>query len=133
IQPMSFTYFDPSAGRYKTLTSKEIVLRVIDGPGLAQNQSAASGVQKQQVQASEQFQFIKLKTELKSANRKDFFGSTSFYTLLLLPMLAIPAVVLIRRKKHAADSDIMGNRARRSDRLARKYLSEAKRQFANKE
>ena len=133
IQPLSFSYFDPAVGKYKTITSEEIVLRVLDGPGASQNQVAATGVTKQPIQASDQFQFIKLKTELLPVDRKDFFGSTAFYTLIFLPFLAIPAVVLIRKRKDAADSDISGNRARKSDRLAKKYLSEAKRQFTNKE
>lgn len=132
IQPMSFSYFDPTSGKYKTQSSPEIMLRVLDGPGVQQNQPSQS-TDKHEVLASEQFQFIKLKTKLQSTVRQDFLGSTLFYSLMLLPFLAIPVVVLVRRKKDAIDSDVAGNRTRLSNRLAKKYLSEARKQLDNKE
>ena len=38
-----------------------------------------------------------------------------------------------RRKKEAIDSDVIGNKKKKSNLLAKKYLSEAKKQLANKE
>jgi hypothetical protein len=45
----------------------------------------------------------------------------------------LPLIVLFRKKKEAFDSDITGNRVRMNNRLAKKYLSEAKKQINNKE
>ena len=42
-------------------------------------------------------------------------------------------MILFRRKKEAIDSDVVGNKKKRSNLLAKKYLSEAKKQLANKE
>ena len=39
----------------------------------------------------------------------------------------------IRKKKEAIDGDVVGNRIKLSNKLAKKYLSEAKNQIANKE
>ncbi len=136
IKPMRFTYFDLSTGKYKTITSPEIMVKVLDGPMAgAENEVASNekGVSKQEVTKSDQFQFIKLKTHLVARNKKDFLGSALFSTLLLLPFLCIPLIVLVRRKKEAIDSDVHGNKIRQSNKLARKYLSEAKRQLSNKE
>ena len=135
IKPMSFTYFDLSTGKYKTITSPEILINVLDGPSTGDNAEVAanSGVAKMKVNAGEQFQFIKLKTSLTAINQKDFLGSTLFYVLTFLPLLIIPIIVLVKKKKEAIDGDVAGNKIRLSNKLAKKYLSEAKQQLQNKE
>jgi len=135
VKPMAFTYFDLGSGTYKTITSPEIMINVLDGPTAAEGAVASnnSGVSKIKVTAGEQFQFIKLKTKLVSTQRKDFLGSGLFYALLFAPFLIIPIIVVAKKKKEAIDGDVAGNRIRLSNRLAKKYLSEAKKQINNKE
>ena len=134
IKPMSFSYFDLGSGRYKTITSPEIMINVLDGPSAAENAVVTnSGVSKIRVSAGEQFHFIKLKTNLSDIKEDDFFGSTLFDTLMILPFLAIPMIVLFKRKKEAIDADVYGNKIKMNNRLAKKYLSEAKLQINNKE
>jgi len=135
IKPMVFTYFDLGSGTYKTITSPEIMVNVLDGPTAAEGAVAEnhSGVSKMKVTAGEQFQFIKLKTKVTSMHQKDFLGSGLFYSLLFAPFLIIPVIVMARKKKEAIDGDVAGNRIRLSNRLAKKYLSEAKKQINNKE
>ncbi len=135
IKPMSFTYFDLSTGKYKTITSPEIVINVLDGPSTGDNTAVASnsGVAKMKVSAGEQFRFIKLKTNLTAMHPKDFLGSTLFYVLSFLPLLIIPIIVILKKKKEAIDGDVAGNKIRLSNKLAKKYLSEAKQQLQNKE
>ena len=53
--------------------------------------------------------------------------------MLLLPFLAIPIGVIIGKKRAKRAGDVFGNKIRKADRLARKYLSEAKKQLGNKE
>jgi len=137
IKAMSFTYFDPSLGRYKTITSAEIMVKVLDGPSVASNEPAAneanSGGAKQAVSSTAHFQFIKLKTKLVPTKKADFFDSALFYTLLFLPFLFIPIIVLLKKKKEAIDADVVGNRTKRSNKLAKIFLTEAKKQINNKE
>lgn len=135
IKPMTFSYFDLSTGRYKTITSPEIVINVLDGPSSGDNTVASSntGAAKMKVTAGEQFQFIKLNTNLSAMHKKDFLGSTLFYILTFLPLLIIPIIVLLKKKKEAIDGDVVGNRIKMSNKLAKKYLSEAKMQLQNKE
>lgn len=135
IKPMTFSYFDPGAGRYKTITSSEIAINVLDGPSVADNTEAGSnsGVAKLKVNAGEQFKFIKLSTHLVAMNKPDFFGSTLFYFLALLPLLVIPVIVIAKKKKEAIDNDVAGNKIKLSNKLAKKFLSEAKLQLQNKE
>lgn len=134
IKPLSFSYFDLSLGRYKTITSPEIMINVLDGPSASENTVATnSGVSKMKVSAGEQFKFIKLETNLLNSKTTDFLGSNLFYILMFLPFSIIPLIVLLKKKKEAIDSDIYGNRIKMNNKLAKKYLSEAKNQTNNKE
>jgi hypothetical protein len=134
IKPMQFSYFDLSSGKYKTITSPEIMINVLDGPS-ANDQVATTppGTSKNIVSSSEQFKYIKLKSEFISIKEEDFLGSKTFYGLLLLPFLMLPLIVLFKKKKEAIDRDVFGNRIKMNNKLAKKYLSEAKKQINNKE
>jgi hypothetical protein len=134
ITPMSFSYFDLSTGKYKTITSDEIMVNVLDGPMAATNSVADnSGVAKMKVTAGEHFGFIKLKTTLSKINKEDFLGSNSFYAMMIGPFLLIPLLVLFKRKKERLDGDVVGNKLKLSNRLAKKYLSDAKKHLGDKE
>lgn len=132
IKAMSFSYFDLKTNSYKTITSPEIMVKVLDGPTAATAVASTDG-EAAKAGSEDQFRFIQLKTALKPIEKQSFFGSKLFYTLLLLPFLLIPIIVLTKKKKEAIDRDVVGNRIRKSNRLAKKYLSEAKKQIKNKE
>lgn len=134
IPSISFTYFDPNAETYKTLGSEEIVINVKEGPinSAAANLPNITG-NKQVVATGNQFNFLKLKPNLKTIGTNYFFGSTSFYLWLLLPLLMIPLAIFFGKKREAIASDVVGNRVRRANKLARKYLSKARKELGNKE
>lgn len=134
IKPLSFSYFDLASGRYKTITSQPITITVLDGPSVASGaKSNPSEVVKNKVEVAKSFAFIKPKTALKSMEKEDFLGSGLFYSLLALPFLAIPLLIVGRRRKQAIDNDVVGNKIRKSNALAKKYLSEAKKHLGQKE
>ena len=134
IKPMQFSYFDLGSGTYKTIRSPEIMINVLEGPTANDsNLAAATGIEKNKISTSEQFKFIKLKTSLSSVQNDDFLGSKAFYGLLFFPFLALPLLVLLKKKKEAIACDVLGNRVKATNRLAKKYLSEAKKQINNKE
>lgn len=132
IKPLKFTYFDLGSQTYKTLSSQEIMINVLDGPSPT-DATVASGANKNKIDKVEQFKFIKSKSNLLAMNNKDFFKSNLFYGLFFFPFLMLPLIVLFKKKKEAIDGDITGNRIRMNNRLAKKYLSEAKKQINNKE
>ena len=131
VKPMQFSYFDLSSGTYKTLRSPQIMINVLDGPTPAD--STTTGGNKNKIAPVEEFKSIKSKTNLVTIDKEDFFGSNLFIGLLLLPFLLVPIIVLFKKKKEAMDGDVSGNRIRMNNRLAKKYLSEAKKQINNKE
>jgi len=134
IPTIAFSYFDPKAKAYKTLRSEEITINVMEGPtDNAQVTQGTAGRQKIAVQTGRQFHFIKTQTNLVSVGPQRFFGSKKFFWLLLAPLVLIPLVLFLRKKKQAIASDVEGNRLRKANRLARKYLSTAKKQLNNPE
>ncbi len=132
VKPLSFSYFNPATGKYKTITSGEIMIDVT-GEAVASASGTTTQNNKQEVKNTEHFRFVSLDTKLLDKNREDFFGSGLFYGLLAAPFLLIPVIVFARRKKEAFDSDVVGNKVRQNTRLARKYLSAAKKHLGNKE
>jgi hypothetical protein len=130
IKPIVFSYYDLTTKSYKTITSNEITIDVLEGDGtIVSNQKATT---KQEVIKKDVFQYNKLKSEFASVHKKDFLGSGLFYSLLLAPLFLIPIVMIARKQKEAKDADAFGNRVRRNNKLVKKYLSEAKKQMGDK-
>lgn len=136
VPSISFSYFDLKTESYKRITSDEIIIDVVEGPTATTDNSenASTATNKQAVKPNANaFAFIKTSSNWESMMTKDFFKSTSFWCLLLLPFLAIPLAIVIRREKDKRDADVVGSRIRKADRLAKKYLSEAKKNLGQKE
>ncbi|WP_225035390.1 BatD family protein [Winogradskyella sp. SM1960] len=135
VPNISFSYFDLATESYKRITSDDIVIDVLEGPTAAvTNEEATTADTKQTVNTNTNtFAFIKTNSNWLSIESEPFFKSTGFWSLLLVPFLAIPLAIVVRRKKDARDADVQGNRIRKADRLAKKYLSEAKKAMGQKE
>ena len=136
LSGVSFSYFDLKTETYKRLTSDDIIINVLNGPTNTSSQAAGgsnANMKQAVVSNTSQFAFIKTQTDLVAPQNAYFFKSTLFWSLLLGPFLAIPLVVLVRRKKAIRDADISGNKIRKADKLARKYLKGAKRELGKKE
>lgn len=133
IPEVSFSYFNPKDEKYHTIISEAIFINVPQGKSPVESDN--STIIKQTVVNNENdIRFIKTKSEfISQKNKEDFYGSNLYYVLLLLPLLSIPIGMFIGKKKQDRDNDIIGNKRRRADKLARKYLSEAKKQLGNKE
>ena len=134
IPSISFSYFDLKTERYKTISSKELIINVTDGPNINNENSIISNNYKKQIIISnEQFSSFKTSPNLIPVNAKHFFKTKLFWSSLLAPFLAIPIVLFIRKKKRERDRDIVGLKVRRANKLARKHLSKAKKVLGNKE
>lgn len=134
IRPISFSYFNPQTERYTTLSSKEIVLNVENGPLTAEQttEHEGNGTKKAVVLSKEQFKYIKLNANLKPVTPQPFFKSTLFWSLLGGPMLLIPLFIIAGKKRKKRMADFEGNKLRKAERLAKKYLVEAKKNMKDK-
>lgn len=136
IPSISFSYFDLKTESYKRLSSEEIVINVLNGPSSnsANNEGSSVANNKQSVVLNnDQFAFIKTKTDFAEIKQEYFFKTNLFWSLMLLPFLAIPLAIVIRNKKASRDADVYGNKIRKANKLARKYLSNAKKSLGKKE
>ena len=138
IPSITFSYFDLKTETYKRVSSGEIVVDVLEGPTNASTgdntlASVNNGTKQQVVLSNDQFAFVKSNPNLTSIKPEYFFKTTWFWNSLLLPLLAIPLAIILRRKKEERDADVFGNKIRKADKLAKKYLSESKKALGNKE
>lgn len=135
IPSIAFSFFNPKTEKYQTLNSGEILINVLEGPtsGSSDNTVAISNNKQKVVATGNQFVFNKLQPNLKAIGGNFFFGSTSFFLWWLLPILLIPIAILFGKKREAIASDFEGNKIKRANKLARKYLSAAKKALGSKE
>jgi hypothetical protein len=137
IPSISFSYFDLKTESYKQISSGEIVINVLEGPtnttSSDNNMTSLNNGKQPVVVNNQQFAFIKTDANLTAIKPNYFFKSTGFWTGILLPLLAIPLAIVIRKKKQERDADVTGNKIRKADKLAKRYLSEAKKALGKKE
>ncbi len=138
LPEISFSYFDLQTETYKRITSDELVIDVINGPSsstLASNNSSTQNtISKQAVNSiTNSFSFIKTTANWQPKEKKAFFRSTLFWSLFAGPILLIPLAILIRRKQEERSADVFGNSIRTANKLAKKYLSDAKKALGQKE
>ncbi|MAP81570.1 MAG: BatD protein [Aequorivita sp.] len=133
INPITFSFFDPKTETYKSITSDEIVIEVENGPITAAQNNATHQPNKQVVLSKDNFKYLMLEANLQPITKNNFFKSPLFWTLLGGPFLLIPLFILAGKKRKARLNDVEGNKLRRANKLAKKYLSEAKRNLSNPE
>lgn len=132
IPSTSFSYFNPTTEKYVTINSEDIFVDVLEGKELVTNSDKNTAVKKE-INASANFRYIQTSSSFEPLQKTDFYDSNLFYILLLLPLITIPIGVLIAKKNEERSNDVIGNRLRKADKLAKKYLSQAKKQMGKKE
>src|SRR5690606_23279031 len=131
VNAITFSFFNPKTEKYRTITSKEFTIEVENGPISSATAAASNNSQKQLVLSKDNFKYIKLESNLEPIAQEAFFKSALFWSLLGGPFLLIPLFILAGKKRRARLSDVEGNKLRRANKLAKKYLSEAKRNIQN--
>lgn len=133
IPNVSFSYFNPKEKKYHTIVTDDLFVDVLEGKELKPVVDTNS-IRKQNVTSTgNNFRYIQTKTNLEVVDTSDFFKSNLFYLLLLLPLIAIPIGIIIAKNNQKRNNDLVGNKQRKAEKLARKYLSEAKKKLGEKE
>jgi len=135
IPAVEFSYFDPEAKKYVTIKTNESIVDVTEGPMNSDftNNSGLSSNQNNTIQTMGQFNYIKLSSKFSSINSKKLLDSKLWlYTLLSIPFLIFIIIILLIKvsRKSISDSDLITKNA---EKLARKYLENAKIDISNKE
>ena len=131
IPSIEFSFFNPKKKTYETIKSSEQLVDVTEGP-LA-NRAVNPTTPSVAVSIDSPFKFIALDTSFVPINTTTFFRSTLFYLLWGSPLGLVLLYVVYARRKQKQLGDTEGLRMRTANRMARKYLSEAKRNLNNSE
>ena len=132
IGPFTFSFFNPKSNSYKTVKSEKIVISVNNNSPSSQLTQATS---ENLLNNSKNLEFssIKLSTNLTPVNKPLFFCSKLFWIVFLLPLLTIPCMILLTKNNIRKKLDIEGSKVKQNKRLAKKFLSDAKKNIGNKE
>ena len=133
VPSTEFSYFDLKEKKYVRLTSEDIFVDVLEGKELVTDSDLASNSKKDIVATGANFRYIQTSSTFSLANESGFYTSKFYYLILILPLLFIPIGIVIAKRNDARNNDVLGNKLRKADRLAKKYLSEAKKQLGTKE
>ena len=135
IPPIDFSYFDVSSETYKTINSGQLVINIKQNPNekLANNTTSVREDYKTKNLDINKFSSFKTSTNLEPKNKPLFYGSKLFWFAFLTPLLLIPVIILYTKKQGRRALDYEGNKIRRNNKLARRYLGEAKKNIGNKE
>lgn len=130
IPAIPFSYFDPVKETYVTLYSAETIVDVYEGP-VAANPREKKQTQQQLVADDTYFEFIKLTTNFTEKGAALFYRSSLFWCLWIAPafLYALFAWVLGRRENTRVDPQRI--KQVRANRLAKKYLSAARKNLGD--
>ena len=136
IPSVSFSYFDLKSKSYKTLSSERLIIAV-DAGAEQRNKPKGNELSKENKNTSaadvKQFQPFRTTASFKPINSRLFFRSLSFWVLILGPFVLIPIIMFFIRSRNEKKLDVAGNKIRKTKKLARKYLGEAKSSLGQKD
>lgn len=124
LEPVEFTYYDIDAGRYRTLSSGPLSLKV--GEGTRTDAAIIpSGVSKRSVESlGEDIRFISTTTNLRKAGRM-MVSSPAMIIIPTVILLAAAAVWVLLARSIVRRSDVAGTRNRKAMKVARTRLKNA--------
>ena len=133
IPPVAFSYFDPKAKNYKTVRSQELLVDVYEGPtsGMTNTSPVPTSTRTPLTASEGAFRFIQLETDFKPVITKAFWMSKRFWLLFILPFVLLLLGYYINRFVIQKSKDSASNKQRLAEKLAKKYLSSAKKAFGN--
>lgn len=133
IPNVSFSYFDPKKEKYNTISTEDLYVDVLEGKEITTVTPDPSVEKRTVTLTGKNFRYIQTKTELVSEESSDFYKSNLFYALLFLPLLVIPVGIFISKNNEKRNSDVVGKKQRKAEKLAKKYLSAAQKELGKKE
>lgn len=125
IEPVEYSYYDVNAGKYVTLRTEPLYVKVAKGKGGDSTPvtTVNSGVERKDVKSlADDIRFIFTGKPGLSGSGSFFVGSVFFWILLALMILGATSVYLAFRKVAAMRADVAGTKNRRATKMAQKRL-----------
>lgn len=125
VPPLSFSYFDLKTKTYKTLRTKPIVITSL--PAAEGSPFAATPISKSEIGAvPKDIRHIKSVPVVLESQAGSLYKNPIFLLIQLLPLTALVIVLSYRRHQEKLNSNVAYARLRKSHKLAKKRLTEAK-------
>lgn len=125
IDPVEYSYYDVNAGKYVTLRTEPLHVKVAKGKGGDSTPvtTVNSGVERKDVKSlADDIRFIFTGKPGLSGSGSFFVGSVFFWILLALMIPGATSVYLAFRKVAAMRADVAGTKNRRATKMAQKRL-----------
>ena len=124
IPPVEFAYLDPARGAYAVASSDPITLTVTGDPGPAPILPGARARTAADLQRRD-IRFIRIAAPSFRPIGGSLFRSAGFWTVAVLPLLALAGAVAVRRHRDRLAGDVAWARSRRASKVARRRLARA--------
>lgn len=124
IPPVELAYLEPGRGVYAVASSDPIDLIVTGDPGPAPvlpGGRARTAVDLQR----EDIRFIRIAAPTFRTRGGSLFRSAGFWTVAVLPLVALAGAVAVRRHRDRLAGDVAWARSRRASKVARRRLARA--------
>ncbi len=126
IPAWNFSYFDPSAGSFKSFTSDNMSITVAKGENDNEG-TVVSNPGKEDIRViGQDIRFIKSGKTAFKVRGTHFFGSGGFILSYIILILIFIATILYFRAQFRNLSDVEGNRFRKANAISRKRLALAR-------
>ncbi len=122
---LQYAYFDLATGKYKTLTTAPIQLKVekgIDGNGQSRDFMGQEDVQ----ELAKDIRYIKT-GPARIMSEGPFFGSRTYMLAIGVLLLVFVVLIVVFRRRAIENADIVGRRAGQASKVASKRLKKARR------
>ena len=132
IDPLQFSYFNPSTGRYVVLPGKTFSIKVNRGTAES-NVTAFSAVNKEDVKVLDKdIRYIKTGEPGLSRKGEGFYSSPWYFLLLAAGPLACVAAFIYRNRERRNNSDVVKVKSRKAGKVAARHLAIAEKLLGNR-
>ena len=126
IPPVEFTYYDTQANTYKTVKSEGFKLEVAKGSG----SSSVSDYSEEVEQLNKDIRYIKTgDAELRNID-DFFFGSTSYWVMLVAMLVAFVSLFVVFRQRAIDNANLGKMRGKKANKVATRRLRSASKLMA---
>jgi hypothetical protein len=126
IKPVSLSYFDPKVGKYNTISSVPLKLKVLPGVTGTGVMASGSSLSRQEVTLlGEDIRFIKETAKFFSAG-STIYNKWWYLSGYLLPLVGFVLTILYVRQRDKLRSDLQLARRRKAGKIAARHLAAAR-------
>lgn len=130
IDPIKFSYFDLSAGKYVTVQTRGFPIKVAKS-ATENNVTSLGDSDKQDVKLlNKDIRYIKTDAGEIAKNKDGFYGSPLYYFLLMFGPLSFAGALVYGKWYEVANSDMVKVKSRKAGKIAAKHLASAKAQLS---